>query len=149
MSFTVESAAPAATARLGERLGRALAAGDVVALTGELGAGKTAFVQGVARGLGVRGAVRSPSFTIVNEHAGRLPLVHADFYRLEEPGELDEIGFADYLARGAVVVVEWADRFPGALPAERLDVRIDIVGPRARRLTFDGPAAARFGSALQ
>ena len=150
MSLTLESASPDETAALGERLGRALAAGDVVALAGELGAGKTAFVQGLARGLGVRGRVVSPSFTIVTEHHdGRVPLFHVDFYRLERAEELDAIGFDDYFARGGVVVVEWADRFPEALPAERLEVRIDIVGDEARRLHVAGPSAARLASALK
>ncbi len=149
MTFSVDSAAPDETFALGERLGRALAAGDIVALSGPLGAGKTALVQGLARGLGVAGQVRSPSFTIVNEHQGRLPLYHADFYRLEERRELDAIGFDDYLGAGGVVVVEWADRFPDALPAARLDVRIDITGDESRRLTFAGPIAARVQTALQ
>ncbi len=130
---------PDETQALGERLGRALAAGDVVALSGELGAGKTAFVQGLARGLGVAGRVSSPTFTIVNEHQGRVPLFHVDFYRLERAAELDAIGFDDYFARGGVVVVEWGDRFPAALPRERLEVRIAITGDEERTLTISGP----------
>ncbi len=146
----VETASPEETAALGEKLGRALVAGDCIALAGALGAGKTAFVQGLARGLGVVERVSSPTFTIVNEHeAGRVPLYHVDLYRLEEEGELHAIGFDDYFERGGVVVVEWADRFPRALPAERLDVRIEVTGPETRALTFSGPAAARFASALQ
>jgi tRNA threonylcarbamoyladenosine biosynthesis protein TsaE len=138
------------TRALGERIGRTLAAGACVALVGELGAGKTAFVQGLARGLGIFGRVASPSFTIVTEHDdGRVPLFHADFYRLERAAELDAIGFQDYFARGGVVVVEWADRFPEALPAERLEVRIEIVGDEARRLHVGGPSAARLAPALQ
>lgn len=138
---TLASRSPAETRRIGERIGRALAAGDVVALVGELGAGKTALVQGIARGLGVGERVASPSFTIVNEHAGRVPLFHADFYRLQSIDELDAIGFDDYFGRGGVVVVEWADRFPTALPRERLDVRIDTTGARTRKLTLSGRLA--------
>jgi tRNA threonylcarbamoyladenosine biosynthesis protein TsaE len=148
-SVVVETASHAETQALGERLGRALAAGDVVALTGELGAGKTAFVQGVALGLGIAGRVVSPSFTIVNEHEGRIPLFHVDFYRLENAVELANIGFDDYFARGGVVVVEWAERFPEALPTERLDIRIEITGETARRFVVSGPRAARLASALQ
>jgi tRNA threonylcarbamoyladenosine biosynthesis protein TsaE len=143
--FTSDS--PAATKRLGARLGRVLEAGDVVALVGGLGAGKTAFVQGLARGLEVTSArVASPTFTIVNEHAGRLPLVHVDLYRLDDPGELAEIGLSEYLSRGGVTAVEWFDRFPDEEPAERLEVRFEPTGPRARRLhaaAFGAAAAAR------
>jgi tRNA threonylcarbamoyladenosine biosynthesis protein TsaE len=146
--FIVDSASPEETAELGEKLGRVLEAGDVIALSGGLGAGKTAFVQGLARGLGIGGRIASPSFTIVNEHeAARVPLYHADFYRLEDAAELDAIGFQDYFGRGGVVVVEWADRFPRALPDERLDLRIEITGPASRRFTVIGPA--RLASALQ
>jgi tRNA threonylcarbamoyladenosine biosynthesis protein TsaE len=131
----VESDSLQATQALGERLGRVLEEGDVVALIGELGAGKTAFVQGVARGLEVTSKrVASPTFTIVNEHAGRVPLYHVDLYRLTDPDELIEIGFQEYLDGGGVAVVEWFDRFPDEQPAERLDIRIEITGPESRRL---------------
>jgi tRNA threonylcarbamoyladenosine biosynthesis protein TsaE len=149
VSLVLDSGSHAATQALGERLGRALVAGDVVALVGELGAGKTAFVQGLARGLGITGRVASPSFTIVNEHAARVPLYHVDFYRLESFDELADIGFDEYFGLGGVVVVEWADRFPRALPDERLDVRIEITGPNERRLQVGGPSAARLAPALQ
>jgi tRNA threonylcarbamoyladenosine biosynthesis protein TsaE len=140
---TIDSQSPAETAQLGERVGRALVAGDVVALTGELGAGKTAFVQGVAVGLGIRGRVTSPTFTIVNEYEGPIPLFHVDFYRLEHAAELINVGFDDYFERGGVVVVEWAERYAESLPADRLDVRIEITGPESRRLSFGGPRAER------
>jgi len=121
----------------GAKLAGVLRAGDLVVLAGPLGAGKTALVQGIARGLGCGDRVTSPTFTIVNEYAdGRL--FHVDFYRLERREELDAIGFDDYFARGGVIVVEWADRFPEALPAERLDVRIEITGEESRRFHFSG-----------
>ena len=135
------------TAALAAALARDLPQGAVVYVEGELGAGKTAFVQGMARGLGVTGAVKSPSFTIVNEHDGRVPLFHVDFYRLESAAELHNIGFDEYFGRGGVVVVEWADRFADALPAERLDVRIEILDGDARLFHVSGPA--RLASALQ
>jgi tRNA threonylcarbamoyladenosine biosynthesis protein TsaE len=121
-----------------------LEAGDVVALYGELGAGKTSFVQGLARGLGVPAERRvgSPSFTLVNEHAGRLPLYHVDLYRIADERELDEIGLEEYLASGGVTVVEWFDRCPGAIPAARLDVRIEVSGARSRRLQARAHGAA-------
>lgn len=144
----VESHSRQETVRLGEAIGRRLQPGDVVAITGELGAGKTALVQGLARGLGCADRVTSPTFTIVNEYGdGRL--FHVDFYRLDRREELDHIGFDDYFARGGVIVVEWADRFPEALPAERLDVRIEVAGEDERRFHFGGARAALAADALQ
>src|SRR5690348_17693831 len=106
---------------LGERLGRALRAGDVVGLIGPLGAGKTTFVQGLARGAGVppERHVASPTFALVNEHPGRVSLVHADLYRINVAAELDELGLSDAFDRAAVAI-EWLDRFPESTPADRL-----------------------------
>jgi tRNA threonylcarbamoyladenosine biosynthesis protein TsaE len=141
-----ESRSLAETRRLGEALGRVLGAGDVVALLGDLGAGKTSFVQGLARGLGVpRGRrVGSPSFTLVNEHLGRVPLYHVDLYRIEDESELEGIGLGEYLFGEGVAVVEWFDRFPAYRPAEHLEVRIGITGARTRRIQAlaHGAAAA-------
>jgi tRNA threonylcarbamoyladenosine biosynthesis protein TsaE len=139
------SESPEETHQLGARLGRVLDGGDVVALSGDLGAGKTAFVQGIARGLEVRSArVASPSFTIVNEHAGRVPLFHVDLYRIGDPGELEEIGLRDYFGRGGVVAIEWFERAPELLPADRLEIRLVATAPTARRLEAraGGPIAA-------
>lgn len=140
------TASPDETARAGAALGRVLAPGDVVALDGELGAGKTCFAEGIARGLGVAADERiaSPSFTLVNEHSGRIRLFHIDLYRLERADELDEIGFFDYLDGGGVAVVEWFDRFADLKPGERLDIRIEITGPESRRIH-----AAAFGDAAR
>ena len=129
---------------IGARLGRALAAGDVLALVGPLGAGKTTFVQGLARGLDVPADrhVASPTFALVNEHPGRVPLVHADLYRINDARELDELGLADAYDRAAVAI-EWLDRFPDAAPRERLTIEIAIARDGARALTFrpTGPRA--------
>ena len=123
MEFVTNS--PEETEELGERLGRALSPGDVVAFTGDLGAGKTAFVRGMAQGLGVAGRVTSPTFTIVNEYeGGRLPLFHFDMYRLGSADELFDIGWEDYLARGGVCAVEWSENVVEALEADCL--RVDI-----------------------
>jgi tRNA threonylcarbamoyladenosine biosynthesis protein TsaE len=128
---------PDETQALGERLGRVLSAGDVVSLVGELGAGKTCFVQGLARGLGVAQGrrVASPTFTIVNEHPGRLTLYHVDLYRLEDERELEEIGLSDYLEGGGVCVVEWFDRFPHLRPPDRIDLTLEITGEESRNLS--------------
>ena len=116
---------PEETEALGARLARALEPGAVVAFTGDLGAGKTAFVRGLARGLGIRDRVTSPTFTIVNEYeGGRLPLFHFDLYRLGCADELFDIGWEDYLARGGVCAVEWSERMEELL--EPGTIRVDL-----------------------
>lgn len=123
MEYTTNS--PEETEALGASMGARLKAGTVVAFTGDLGAGKTAFVRGMAQGLGVAGRVTSPTFTIVNEYeGGRLPLFHFDLYRLASSDELFEIGWEDYLRRGGVCAVEWSENAAGAL--ERDTVRVDL-----------------------
>ena len=142
--LSIRAASAADTQAIAERLGRLLAAGDVLALIGPLGAGKTTFVQGLARGVGVppERHVASPTFALVNEHPGRVPLVHADLYRIEDARELQELGLSDAFDRAAVVI-EWLDRFPDAAPAERLELTIAFVpGADTRTLTFT-PIGAR------
>ena len=116
---------PVETEQLGQALAKTLASGAVVAFTGDLGAGKTAFTRGLARGLGVHGQVTSPTFTIVNEYEGeRMPLFHFDMYRLSGSDELFDIGWEDYLARGGVCAVEWSENIADAL--EEGCVQVDI-----------------------
>jgi len=112
------------TEAFGEDLARRLRPGAVIACTGALGAGKTAFTRGLARGLGCRARVTSPTFTIVNEYDGPIPLFHFDLYRLSGADELYEIGWDDYLARGGVCVVEWSERAGDALPPDVICVDI-------------------------
>lgn len=131
---------PAETEALGARLADALDAGRVVAFTGDLGAGKTAFVSGMARALGVEERVTSPTFTIVNEYeGGRLPLFHFDMYRLGDADELFHIGWEDYLARGGICAVEWSENVAEALEPDA--VRVSIVrrdGDSDRMITIEG-----------
>ena len=110
------SHSPAETEAFGEALAKRLRPGDVVAFTGSLGMGKTALTRGLARGLGCRARVTSPTFTIVNEYDGGVPLFHFDLYRLSSADELYDIGWDDYLERGGVCAVEWSERVAGALP---------------------------------
>jgi len=128
------------TESIGEALAKALKAGDVVAYYGDLGAGKTAFTRGLARGLGCSGRVSSPTFTIVNEHEGRLPLFHFDMYRLGDEEELFDIGWEDYLTRGGICAVEWSERVSGALPEEAITVTIARHPDHEewRRITIEG-----------
>ena len=135
------SNSPEETEELGATLAGRLSAGTVVAFTGDLGAGKTAFVRGIARGLGISGRVTSPTFTIVNEYdGGRLPLFHFDMYRLSSAGELYDIGWEDYLARGGVCAVEWSEIVSDALEENEL-IRVDIkneCGNDDRTITVTG-----------
>ena len=112
------------TEAFGERLAPRLRPGCVLAFTGSLGMGKTALTRGLARGLGCRGRVTSPTFTIVNEYDGALPLFHFDLYRLASSDELYGIGWDDYLARGGVCAVEWSERAADALPPDTVTVDI-------------------------
>lgn len=108
--MTYQTESPGQTEELGRRLGQLVWPGAVIAYTGDLGAGKTAFTRGLARGLGITGRVTSPTFTIVDEHlGGRLPLFHFDLYRLSSSDDLYDIGWEDYLARGGVCAVEWSE----------------------------------------
>ena len=130
------------TEALGETLARRLEPGDVVAYRGDLGAGKTAFTRGLARGLGCTGRVTSPTFTVVNEYEGRLPLFHFDLYRLEGEDALYDIGWEDYLDRGGVCAVEWSERAEAALPRETVWVSIRRCAESEdwRRITIEGRA---------
>ena len=140
------------TRTLGARLGRALAIGDVLALVGPLGSGKTTFAQGLAVGLDVPADrhVASPTFALVNEHPGRVPFVHADFYRVERPEELRELGLEEACER-ATVALEWADRFPQVVPADHLKItfvpRPD--GARVLQLTAAGTRGRALMAALR
>jgi tRNA threonylcarbamoyladenosine biosynthesis protein TsaE len=114
---TITSHSPGETFALGRRFAERLRPGDVVALDGDLGAGKTQFVKGLAAGLGHDGEVTSPTFTLVHEYTGgRLPLFHFDFYRMESEAEVLRIGLDDYLDAGGVAAIEWAGKFPALLP---------------------------------
>ena len=144
MQYTTHS--PEQTEALGEALGKALRGGEVIAYRGELGAGKTAFTRGLARGLGIAARVTSPTYTIVNEYTGgRLPLFHFDMYRLGSSEELFEIGWEDYLARGGVCAVEWSENVAEAMEGG-ITVTLDKLSDESRRITIEGGAAdADFG----
>lgn len=124
------------THNLARRLGALVVPGTVLVLAGPLGAGKTSFVQGLAKGMGVQGIVNSPTFTIIKEYSGRLPLYHFDFYRLQASEELWELGFDEYLRGGGVCALEWGERFMELLPRDHLQIAIDYRGALRRRLRF-------------
>jgi len=131
-----------ATCALGAALGRSAEPGDVVCLFGELGAGKTQLAKGIAAGLGVTDTVASPSFVLMAEYEGRLPLFHIDLYRLADAGDALAGGLSDDRQASGITVIEWAERLGVWLPAARLDIRIEGTGDAPRRLVLH-PTDAR------
>ena len=150
-SVTLESKNADQTHRLGALLGGLLRAGDVVLLEGPLGAGKTALTQGIGAGLAVSDTINSPTFTLLKEYAGRLPLYHFDLYRIEDPEELFALGFEDYFGGDGVCVVEWADRgiaADGATPWPASWLRIVITADGASHRTLTCSSAGTRGEEL-
>ena len=140
--MTIRTDSPEATRAVAAALGELLVAGDLVLLVGDLGAGKTAFVQGLARGMGVQAPVTSPTFTIVQEYEGRLRLAHVDVYRLDRVQDLYDLGFDELLDGDRVTVVEWGDLVAPVVPSEHLVVRIALGSADTERvleLSYEGP----------
>ena len=132
------SSSPAETEAIGAALGKIIKPGTVIAYRGDLGAGKTAFTRGLARGLGCTGIVTSPTYTIVNEYlGGRMPLFHFDMYRLASSDDLWDIGWEDYLERGGVCAVEWSENVSDALE-DPIFITIEKLGEESRRITIEG-----------
>ena len=126
------------TEAVGEQFGRSVKDGTVIAMYGDLGAGKTAFVRGMARGMGITERVSSPTFTIVNEYLGERTLIHFDMYRLGSADELFDIGWEDYLARGAVCAVEWSENVEEAFYGDEIRLTIEKTSDTSRKITIEG-----------
>jgi len=128
------------TVRIGKSIGGLLRPGDVVALVGELGTGKTQFIKGLAEGLGVGKPtyISSPSFTLINEYPGRVPFYHIDLFRLESEREAEELGLEEYFQGEGITAIEWADKIPSLLPEENLWIRIHYTGKNTRSLEIIG-----------
>ena len=148
MSTTLEltTKSPEGTQALGRRLGAEAMSGDLILLSGELGSGKTTLAQGVAWGLEIQGYAHSPTFVLVNEYKGRLTLYHVDLYRLDDPGEMAELGIEEMLT-GGVCIVEWAEKALTLLPSEFLSISITALAPTQRRLRLEA-RGARYDSLL-
>jgi len=132
----ITSVSAEATEAAGERLGRTLGPGAVVALTGELGAGKTCFVQGLVRGLGAAVRATSPTFVLVNQYKGRVPIYHVDAYRTDSLTELMDLGLLELVGGDGVTVIEWADKLAPLLPADAIHVHIAGVGDEPRAISI-------------
>ena len=126
------------TEKIGEAFAKGLPGGSVVAMYGDLGAGKTAFIRGMARGLGIDARVSSPTFTIVNEYPGSPELIHFDMYRLHDADELFDIGWEDYLRRNAVLVIEWSENVVDAFDGSEISVCIEKLSDSDRSFTVEG-----------
>jgi tRNA threonylcarbamoyladenosine biosynthesis protein TsaE len=139
ISFTYLSSSVEKTVKLGWQLGGLLIKGDIIALIGDLGGGKTWFTKGVATGLGIEpNLIVSPTFTLVNEYQGRQKLFHIDLYRLKNRAEILGLDIEDYLEGEGIVVIEWANRWPRNLPQERIQVNLKMVDEHTRELKFSG-----------
>jgi len=131
------ASSPAETRSLAAKFVGDLPAGTVLRLVGDLGAGKTEFVKGLAAGLGFEGEVTSPTFTILHEHrGGRIPLFHMDFYRIRDERELDEIGLDEYLRAGGICAIEWGDKFCNRLPVDSVEIRLEIIAGDRREIVW-------------
>ena len=126
------------TLELGERIGKKLKPNDVVALSGELGAGKTTLTQGIAKGLGIKGWVTSPTFTIINEFKGPVNLYHVDLYRIGKLEEAQEVEIEEYFIKGGVTVIEWSEKIRPLLPAGIIDIKIKMISENERRFEIKG-----------
>lgn len=126
----------AETVELGCMIGKALKPNDVIALIGPLGAGKTTFVQGVALGLGIKDYITSPTFIIINEHLGRIPLYHIDLYRLEDQASIEDLGIEEYFTKGGVCVIEWAERLGELLPEEAKKIELQVISEDERQINL-------------
>ncbi len=125
---------PDETEKIAEKLALKLKEGDLIALYGDLGSGKTCFAKGLARGLDVKQNVTSTSFSIVNEYSGKFSVFHIDFYRLDNKAEIEDTGWLDYLNYNGIVIVEWAERVKNLLPKDRIDVYFEVLDDDTRRL---------------
>jgi len=141
------------TIQFGKRLGQQLTGGEVLALTGELGAGKTVLTRGIALGLGIQtDQVSSPTFTLIQEYSGTIPVIHVDLYRLERPSEIAALGLEEYFIPGAIVIIEWAERFPQILPVDHIAICLEHGETEDIRLlsvSGTGPRSIRIVANLQ
>ncbi|MBI2123244.1 MAG: tRNA (adenosine(37)-N6)-threonylcarbamoyltransferase complex ATPase subunit type 1 TsaE [Armatimonadetes bacterium] len=144
--MTITTTSARETEALGRRLGALLRSGDVIALSGDLGAGKTALAHGIAEGVGASGYVASPTFTLVREYSGPVPIYHVDLYRLDTPRQIEDIGLDEILERPGIVVIEWAEKAARWLPKEHLWVTIRFMDDGDTRQFEFVPNGARYAT---
>lgn len=137
----IVSTAPEKTFSFGRQLGQLLQEGSVLCLIGDLGAGKTLLVQGIAQGLGLNEEITSPTFTVMNVYEGNIPVYHFDLYRLESPEQLVDIGFDEYTNAGGIAIIEWPDKFPGFMPDSYLRIELIKTGDNDRLIKVSSQGA--------
>ena len=126
------------TISFGKQLAAKIQKGTILALSGQLGAGKTTLIQGIAQGLGISGYVTSPTFILINEYPGKIPMVHVDLYRLDSEDQIEDLGIEEYFERPAVIVVEWAEKLGHLLPGQAKKIEIEILEENKRKITING-----------
>jgi len=136
--LVIETKSREETLLLGEKIGKALKNNSIVALIGDLGAGKTTLIQGIAKGLKVDNWVTSPTFTIINEFKGRLDLYHVDLYRIERPEDIEDIALEEYFSKNGVTVIEWADKIKELLPERSIMINMDHISENERKIDIRG-----------
>lgn len=140
-SVVIISSSPEESQKIGRAIGKLLTAGDVVCLYGDLGSGKTCLAQGIIKGLDVAEDkyLRSPTFTLINQYKGRMPVCHLDLYRLDNINEIEDIGIEEHIGGDEVVIIEWAERLEKLLPEKRIDIHISSVNVNTRKLIISCP----------
>jgi len=141
--FTFHTDSAEDTECLGERIGAVLEPGIVLALMGDLGAGKTTLTKGIARGLEVSDLIHSPTFNLIHEHFGRIPVYHFDLYRLTTPAELEDLGYEDYFYSEGTAIIEWPEKILELLPPDHIEIRITESNGRTIEVTATGPSSAK------
>ena len=137
--YAFRTSNPEQTIQLGKRIGASLKKGDVVCLTGELGAGKTTVIKGIVQGTGIDDYVTSPSFKLINEYGDKLPVYHFDLYRLEGIESVEDLGYEEYFYGRGITLVEWAEKMSRLLPVERFEIKIVLAGDNNREITVSAP----------
>ncbi|TET10534.1 MAG: tRNA (adenosine(37)-N6)-threonylcarbamoyltransferase complex ATPase subunit type 1 TsaE [Candidatus Atribacteria bacterium] len=148
MNLTIITKSPEETKNLGKEVSKLAKPGDLLAFYGELGTGKTCFIQGIARGLKVKDYVTSPSFTIINEYQGKIPIYHFDLFRLDNAEEILELGYKEYFYGEGLTVIEWAEKIEQLLPKEYLGIKIKFKDRYQRTISFI-PQGDRFNKFLE
>jgi tRNA threonylcarbamoyladenosine biosynthesis protein TsaE len=140
----IETFSAEETKTFGEKIGRSLKPGDIVALTGELGAGKTTLIQGIARGLKINEHVTSPTFTLINEYKGIYPFFHLDLYRLDDPSQIEDLGIEEYFDnKDGIMVIEWAEKLGKLMPNNAMQIKMESTGESERKIWLSSEFQAR------